>query len=267
MVAPDPASSGWQPVDPPTRPVLLVNPRAGDGTSSRVALPERARELGIEVVLLAPGDSYVGRVQAVVDGGADALGMAGGDGSLAVVAAAAAAHDLPFICVPAGTRNHFALDLGVDRSDVLGALDAFGHAVERRIDMGVVNGRPFLNNVSLGIYGEAVHQTAYRDAKVRTLAETAEKVLAPHGRAPALHVVDEADASTSSPLSCWCRTTRTRWIGLPQAPAPPWTAADWESSFSTVRITVPPVLATPGTRRAWTSLPRRRSTPVSTARQ
>jgi diacylglycerol kinase family enzyme len=47
-----------------------------------------------------------------VAAGADALGMARGDGSLAIVAAAAAAHGIPFVCVPAGTRNHFALDVG-----------------------------------------------------------------------------------------------------------------------------------------------------------
>ena len=76
--------------------------------------------------------------------------MAGGDGSLAVVAAAAAAHGIPFVCVPAGTRNHFALDVGVDRHDVTGALDAFTEGVERRIDVAEVNGRTFLNNVSLG---------------------------------------------------------------------------------------------------------------------
>jgi diacylglycerol kinase family enzyme len=62
-------------------------------------------------------------VEAVVNG-ADALGMAGGDGSLATVAAVAAAHGLPFVCVPAGTRNHFATDLVVDRRDVAAALDA-----------------------------------------------------------------------------------------------------------------------------------------------
>jgi diacylglycerol kinase family enzyme len=117
--------------------------------------------------------------------------MAGGDGSLAVVAAAAAAHDMPFICVPAGTRNHFALDLGVDRRDVLGALDAFVAGLERSVDMGYVNGRPFLNNVSLGIYGEAVRQAAYRDAKMRTLVQTAETVLAPGAAAPELRLVDD----------------------------------------------------------------------------
>jgi diacylglycerol kinase family enzyme len=127
-----------------------------------------------------------------VTDGADALGMAGGDGSLAVVAAAAVAHGLPFICVPAGTRNHFALDLGVDRHDVVGALDAFVEGVERRVDVADVNGRVFLNNVSVGIYGEAVRQSAYRNAKVRTLVETAQRVLGPSGQAPEVRLVDDA---------------------------------------------------------------------------
>ena len=119
------------------------------------------------------------------------LGAAGGDGSLAVVAAVAAAHGIPFVCVPAGTRNHFALDVGVDRNDLIGALDAFTDGVERQIDMAEVNGRIFLNNVSLGIYGDAVRQSAYRDAKVRTLLETAAKVMGPSAEAPALRLADD----------------------------------------------------------------------------
>jgi diacylglycerol kinase family enzyme len=118
--------------------------------------------------------------------------MAGGDGSLAVVAAAAAAHGIPFVCVPAGTRNHFALDVGVDRHDVPGALDAFTSGVERVIDMAEVNGRLFLNNVSLGIYGDAVRHPGYRDAKVRTLLETTQEVLGPSAQAPGLLLFDDA---------------------------------------------------------------------------
>ena len=194
------ARFGWRPVDPPQRSVLFVNPRSGDGTAARLGLAERARDLGIEVVVLTRSDSFERLLRAAVESGADALGMAGGDGSLAVVAAAAAAHELPFICVPAGTRNHFALDLGVDRDDVLGALDAFTNGVERQIDVAEVNGRLFLNNVSLGIYGEAVHRTSYRDAKVRTLFETAEKVLAPHGQVPALRLVDDAGVEHDQPV-------------------------------------------------------------------
>jgi diacylglycerol kinase family enzyme len=193
------ARFGWRPVDPPRRPVLFVNPRSGDGVATRVGLAERARDLGLEVVIFTSGDNREQLVLAAVEGGADALGMAGGDGSLAVVAAIAAAHGLPFVCVPAGTRNHFALDLGVDRRDVLGALGAFTEGVEREIDLAEVNGRTFVNNVSLGIYGEAVRQDAYRDAKVRTLVETAERVLGPHGQVPALRLVDDAGREHDQP--------------------------------------------------------------------
>jgi diacylglycerol kinase family enzyme len=146
---------GWRPVAAAERPVLLVNPRSGDGVAGRLGLAEKARDLGIHVVELTPGDSCAHLARTAVEGGADALGMAGGDGSLAVVAAVAIEHGVPFVCVPAGTRNHFALDVGVDRRDVLGSLAAFGEAVESRVDVADVNGRMFLNNVSLGIYGEA----------------------------------------------------------------------------------------------------------------
>jgi diacylglycerol kinase family enzyme len=183
-------TSAWQAADPPQRPVLLVNPLSGGGKAARAGLVERARESGIDVIVLRPGDDLAALVRDAVEGGTDALGMAGGDGSLAVVAAAALAHGIPFICVPAGTRNHFALDLGLDRRDLVGSLAAFTDAVERRIDVAEVNGRLFLNNVSLGIYGDAVQQRAYRDDKARTLLETAAHVLGPSGAAVGLELVD-----------------------------------------------------------------------------
>ena len=147
--------------------------------------------MGIEAIILAPGQNLAALVHQAVAAGADALGMAGGDGSLAVVATVAAAHGIPFVCVPAGTRNHFALDVGVDRHDLAGALDAFTEGVERRIDTAEVNGRLFLNNVSLGIYGDAVSSPAYRDAKIRTLLETAAEVIGPSTGAPALDLADD----------------------------------------------------------------------------
>ena len=150
-------------------------------------------------MVLAPGQNLGALAEAAVADGADALGMAGGDGSLAVVAAAAAAHELPFVCIPAGTRNHFALDVGVDRNDVPGALDAFSDGVERRIDVAQVNGRVFLNNVSLGIYGDAVQKTAYRDAKVRTLLETAQQVTGPSAQAPDLSLTDDVGREHHQP--------------------------------------------------------------------
>jgi diacylglycerol kinase family enzyme len=184
---------GWRPAEPPRRPVLFVNPRSGGGKAARAGVAERARANGIEVVILTPGQDLAALAREAVAGGADAVGMAGGDGSLAVVAAVAAAHGIPFVCVPAGTRNHFALDVGVDRHDVTGALDAFTDGVERRIDVAEVNGRTFLNNVSLGIYGDAVRSPSYRDAKVRTLLETAAEVMGPSAEAPALCLVDDLE--------------------------------------------------------------------------
>jgi diacylglycerol kinase family enzyme len=181
---------GWRPADPPRRPVLFINPRSGDGKAARAGLAERARDRGIEAVILEQGQDLAALAGEAVAAGADVLGMAGGDGSLAVVAAVAAAHGIPFVCVPAGTRNHFALDTGVDRQDLVGALDAFT-GVERRIDAAEVNGRMFLNNVSLGIYGDAVRSPAYRDAKLRTLLETAAEVMGPGAGQLALDLADD----------------------------------------------------------------------------
>ena len=182
---------GWHAVDAPRQPVLFVNPKSGSGKAAQSGLADRARERGIEVVVTGPDRPLAELVGEAVARGADALGAAGGDGTLAVVAAAAVAHGLPFVCLPAGTRNHFARDLGIDRRDLIGSLDAFTDGAERRIDVGEVNGRLFLNNVSLGIYGAAVRQRAYRDAKARTLVETAAKVLGPSAAATGLEVVDD----------------------------------------------------------------------------
>ena len=132
-----------------------------------------------------------------VAGGADGLAMAGGDGSQAVVAAIAAELDLPYACIPAGTRNHFALDLGVDRDDVVGALDAFVDGGERRVDLAEVNGRVFVNNVSLGLYADAVQREGYRDAKLRTILDTVPEVLGPDGHR-ARPALDRARAGTST---------------------------------------------------------------------
>jgi diacylglycerol kinase family enzyme len=193
------SSTGWRPAAPPRRPLLFINPRSGDGRATRAALGEHAREQGIDTVVVEPEQDLAALVSDAVKAGADALGMAGGDGSLAVVAAVAVAHDLPFICIPAGTRNHFARDLGIDRHDLVGALGAFTDPVERRIDVGTVNGRMFLNNVSLGVYGDAVRQPAYREAKLRTLLATARAELSSTVPAPALRIVDGVGEQHSRP--------------------------------------------------------------------
>ena len=164
---------------PPTRAVLFFNPKSGGGKAERFKLADEARKRGIEPIELGPPWDLEALVRGALDRGADALSMAGGDGSQAIVAAIAAERGLPYACIPAGTRNHFALDLGVDRDDVVGALDAFVDGGERVVDLAEVNGRVFVNNVSLGLYAEAVQRQEYRDAKIRTLLDTVPDVLGP----------------------------------------------------------------------------------------
>ena len=163
----------------PKRAVLFYNPKSGGGKAERFHVADEARARHIEPVELARGDDLESLVRDAVARGADGLAMAGGDGSQAIVASVAAELDLPYACIPAGTRNHFALDLGVDREDVVGALDAFVDGGERRVDLAEVNGRVFVNNVSLGLYAEAVQRSEYRDAKLRTLLDAMPDALGP----------------------------------------------------------------------------------------
>jgi diacylglycerol kinase family enzyme len=168
-----------RPAAPPQRAVLFYNPKSGGGKAERFHVAREARARGVEPIELHFSDDLPALVRATIDDGADAVGVAGGDGTQAVVAAIAAERGLPYVCVPAGTRNHFALDLGVDRNDVVGALDAFTNGGERIVDLAEVNGRVFVNNVSLGVYAEAVQSSGYRDAKLRTIADTVPEVLGP----------------------------------------------------------------------------------------
>ena len=160
------------------RAVLLMNPRSGGGKVKRFDLVNEARRRGIRPVLLEPGDD-LRELARDAAASADVMGMAGGDGSQALVAEVAAQHGVAYVCVPAGTRNHLALDLGLDRDDVVGALDAFGDGVARRIDLAFVNDRIFVNNVSLGIYAEIVQSEAYRDAKLETMEKMLPALIGP----------------------------------------------------------------------------------------
>ena len=168
-------------VSPPAggaRFVLLLNPRSGGGKVERFDLVGEARRRGIEPVLLEPGDDLVTLARRAARS-AEVVGMAGGDGSQALVAQVAIEHQLAYVCVPAGTRNHLALDLGLDRDAVVAALDAFPSQVEHQIDVAFVNDRIFVNNVSLGIYAQIVQSEAYRDAKLDTTQTLLPSLLGP----------------------------------------------------------------------------------------
>jgi diacylglycerol kinase family enzyme len=153
-----------------SRPVLLINLKSGGGKAERFRLVDLCQQLGIEPVVLRPGDDLRELAESAADRGADVIGMAGGDGSQALVASVASRHRLPFVVVPAGTRNHFALDLGLNRDDVPGALDAYLDGVDTVVDLAEVNGRIFVNNASMGVYAKVVQSGDYRDAKLQTAA-------------------------------------------------------------------------------------------------
>src|SRR5436853_79296 len=139
-----------------THPYLLINPRSGDDDPSPEEVAAEAEKLGVEVHLLEKGEDPAELARA---SGAPTLGIAGGDGSLAAVAVET---DATFVCVPFGTRNHFARDVGLHRDDPLAALRAFAGGIERRVDVGRAGDRLFLNNVSFGVYARLVHRREHR---------------------------------------------------------------------------------------------------------
>jgi diacylglycerol kinase family enzyme len=167
------------PVPAARRATLIMNLKSGGGKAERFHLVDECRARGIEPVVLQPGDDLLQLARDAIERGTDVIGMAGGDGSQALVASIAAERGIPMVVIPAGTRNHFALDLGLDRDDVVGALDAYGEAFEHTIDLADVNGHVFVNNVSLGLYATIVRSPEYRDAKRETALTALPQMLGP----------------------------------------------------------------------------------------
>jgi diacylglycerol kinase family enzyme len=167
---------------PPRRPYVIMNPRSGGGKVARFGLKDKAEALGATVALLeGPQIIDVGQLaREAVAAGADLLGVAGGDGTQALVAGIAAEHDIPLLVISAGTRNHFALDLGLDREDPSRCLGALTDGVELQVDLGFIGERPFVNNASFGAYATVVQSPAYRDDKAHTTSEMLPGLLVGH---------------------------------------------------------------------------------------
>ena len=177
-----------RPAEPPAaHPYLIMNPKSGGGKVGKFDLKRKAEELGAEVFLMdGPEPVDVAEVaRTAVAKGADLLGVAGGDGTQALVAGVAAEHGLPFMVITAGTRNHFALDLGLDRDDPAACLSALSDGVELRVDLGVIGGQVFVNNASFGAYAEVVETPAYRGDKLATTLDVLPDLLRGH-RGPRL---------------------------------------------------------------------------------
>jgi diacylglycerol kinase family enzyme len=197
---------------PPQRPYLIMNPRSGGGKVAKFGLKEKAETLGAEVALLeGPGIVDVGQLaRAAVADGADLLGVAGGDGTQALVAGIAAQHDIPLLVISAGTRNHFALDLGLDREDPSTCLDALNDGVELHVDLGFIGDRPFVNNSSFGAYAAIVQSPAYRDDKAGTTAEMLPDLLVGHSGP---HLVTRVDGITVEGSQAVLVSNNVYWTG------------------------------------------------------
>jgi diacylglycerol kinase family enzyme len=185
---------------PPTRPFLIMNPRSGGGKVARFGLSEKASALGAEVALL-DGPEIVDVAELArraAAEGADLLGVAGGDGTQALVAGIAAEKDLPFLVISAGTRNHFAMDLGLDREHPDADLDALTDGVEVCLDLGVIGGRTFVNNASFGAYAEVVQSPAYRNDKTGTTLQMLPDLLSGQ-RGPELVVRIDGEVTIKGP--------------------------------------------------------------------
>ena len=190
------------PAEPPARhPYLIMNPKSGGGKVGKFGLRGKAEDLGAEVFVIGgPEPVDVAQVaRAAVARGADLLGVAGGDGTQALVAGVAAEHGLPFVVITAGTRNHFALDLGLDREDPSACLGALSGGVELRVDLGMINGQVFVNNASFGAYAEVVETPAYRGDKLKTTLDLLPDLLQGHRGARLSARADGAEIEIRSP--------------------------------------------------------------------
>lgn len=158
------------------RPVLIINPKSGNGRALRANIPNKAERLGIKVIITKKNDNIEGLAQQAVADGADVLGVSGGDGTLGAVAKVAIENKLPLAVLPGGTRCHFARDVGLEPKKIADALESFA-GVERKIDVGSINGRIFLNNASFGLYADVVDNSEYRDHKLRTIRAVLRDIL------------------------------------------------------------------------------------------
>ena len=162
-------------IDSFEHPVLIINPHSGSGKAAKIGLVASAEILGIETVVRQKGEKLGKLAKTAVDNGCDHLIISGGDGSLARIAKVAIERDVPFSCVPCGTRNHFAMDLGLDRDDPTKALEAAFGGVEVKVDVGRIGGKLFLNNVSFGVYANAIAETGYREHRAESMVEAVEQ--------------------------------------------------------------------------------------------
>jgi diacylglycerol kinase family enzyme len=148
--------------DPQRRPspdgagvTIAVNPTSGPAWTADPTDELREALPAARIHRLGPDDDIT---EVLTAAEAQAIGAAGGDGTLSAAAAVAFERDLVLVAVPAGTFNHLARDLGLD--EVGDAIAAVREGTATRVDLGVVavGGEPrtFVNTLSFGGYTQVV---------------------------------------------------------------------------------------------------------------
>jgi diacylglycerol kinase family enzyme len=143
------------------RVIVLMNAKAGANSAERTRQADEVRaaldEAGVaaDVRQVRPDQLFDAAARAADDPGTDAVVAAGGDGTISAVAAALAGKPKPLGVIPRGTLNHFARDLGIPLA-LRDAAAVIAQRNVRRVDLGEVNGRAFINNSSIGLYPQIV---------------------------------------------------------------------------------------------------------------
>ncbi len=141
--------------------MIFVNPGSGPDTTS---LEELRRRFPGHAVEECPPDRLADTIRDALATTPDFIGVAGGDGTIRTVAEQLVGTDVALLPIPAGTRNHFARDVGVED------LDAAERAANGRlisVDVGRVNGRCFVNNSSIGVYPKIVIRREVHERRLR----------------------------------------------------------------------------------------------------
>ena len=177
---------------------VIVNTTSGTGHSPQdlEALGSELRDAGIEArVLAAKSGQQIGEfARAELKGSTPVVVAAGGDGTISSVAQAVRGTETVLGVLPLGTRNHFAKDLGipVDRRE---AIRVIAEGQRKAIDVGEVNGHVFINNSSLGLYPDLVHNREKQSRRLRHGRRSAMlwAVLASMRRTPLLNLALQLD--------------------------------------------------------------------------
>jgi diacylglycerol kinase family enzyme len=142
---------------------VILNPSSGPAGRSRLRaeIADFCRDVGIDAHIreLAHTDRVEMAAGEALDAHPEALIAAGGDGTVSAVASAVAGTTTPLGVLPLGTLNHFARDAGIPL-DLQKAVQTIAARHTRRVDVGRVNDRLFLNNASIGVYPSFVASRA-----------------------------------------------------------------------------------------------------------